>query len=101
MKSTESLTWILYDIAENRSRGKVAKACKEAGLQRVQKSVFVGPIERNRLDELALRIEDLIDTDEDKVYIFPMCEADFQKVRLQGQAFDRKLVHGDVRSLFV
>jgi CRISPR-associated protein Cas2 len=101
VKSTESLTWILYDIAENRSRNKIAKACKEAGLHRVQKSVFVGPLERNRLDELALRIEDLIDLDEDRVYIFPMCEADFQKVRLQGQAFDRKLVHGDLRSLFV
>jgi CRISPR-associated protein Cas2 len=101
MKSTESLTWILYDIGKDRDRNKVAKVCKEAGLHRVQKSVFVGPIEHNRLDELAMRIEDLINSDEDKVYIFPMCEMDFRKVILQGQAFDRNLVHGDIRSLFV
>ena len=101
MKQTESLTWILYDIAKDRARNKVAKACKEAGLMRVQKSVFLGPLERNRLDELAMKIEDLINQDVDRVYIFPMCEADFQKVRLQGQAFDRKLVHGDVRSMFL
>ena len=79
----------------------IAEACKEAGLMRVQKSVFLGPLERNRLDELAMRIEDLINPDADKVYIFPMCDADFRKVRLQGQAFDKKLVHGDVRSMFL
>lgn len=101
MKATESLTWILYDIAKDRIRSKVAKACAGAGLLRVQKSVFLGPVERNRLDELAMRIEDLINKDLDRVYIFPMCEADFQKVILQGQAFDRKLVRGDVRSLFL
>ena len=101
MKQTESLTWILYDISKDRARNRVAKACKEAGLMRVQKSVFLGPLERNRLDELAMFIEDLINEDVDRVYIFPMCEADFQKVRLQGQAFDRKLVHGDVRSMFL
>ena len=101
MKQTESLTWILYDIVKDRARNKVAKACKEAGLMRVQKSVFLGPLERNRLDELAMLIEDLINPDADKVYIFPMCDADFRKVRLQGQAFDKKLVHGDVRSMFL
>ena len=101
MKPTESLTWILYDIEKDRARNKVAKACKEAGLMRVQKSVFLGPLERNRLDELAMFIEDLINEDVDRVYIFPMCEADFGKVILQGQAFDKKLVHGDVRSMFL
>ena len=101
MKQTESLTWILYDIEKDSARNKVAKACKEAGLIRVQKSVFLGPLERNRLDEVAMIIEDLINKDKDRVYIFPMCEADFQKVRLQGQAFDRKLVRGDVRSMFL
>lgn len=101
MKQTETLAWILYDITKDRSRSRAAKACQGAGLYRVQKSVFLGVIERNRLDELALFIEDLINKDLDRVYIFPMCEADFQKVILQGQAFDRELVHGDVRSLFL
>lgn len=76
-------------------------AVKEAGLYRVQKSVFLGTIARNRLDELQLEIEALTDPDDDSVYIFPMCDEDFRKVRLLGQAFDKKLVTDEVRALFV
>lgn len=93
--------WIFYDIQKDKARTKVAKACKEAGLYRVQKSVFVGTIQRNRLDELSMRTEDLINKDEDRVYIFPMCEPDFKKAILQGQAFDQNLVTDAVRNLFV
>jgi CRISPR-associated protein Cas2 len=95
------LVWILYDIVADRPRTKVARRCKEAGLYRVQKSVFLGTIDRNRLDELCLQIEDLTDEDVDSVYIFPMCESDFRKVMLLGQAFDKKLVTDEVRALFV
>lgn len=101
MKQNETLVWILYDISLNKPRSKVAKLCKEAGLYRVQKSVFLGTIIRNRLDELRLAIDDFIDKDTDSVYIFPMCEPDFKKVNLLGQAFDQKLVTDEVRALFV
>jgi CRISPR-associated protein Cas2 len=101
VKTTETLAWIIYDIVADRPRGKVAKRCKEAGLYRVQKSVFLGTIDRNRLDELRLQIEELTDEDVDSVYIFPMCEADFRKVMLLGQAFDKNLVTDEVQALFV
>ena len=99
MKQTEQLVWIIYDISENRSRTRVAKHCKDAGLYRVQKSVFLGTIERNRLDELSMKIQDQINEESDKVYIFPMCEQDFRKVILQGQAFDKKMVTDEVMAL--
>jgi CRISPR-associated protein Cas2 len=38
------LVWLIYDIAENKPRNKIAKACKQAGLIRVQKSVFLGKL---------------------------------------------------------
>lgn len=101
MKTTETLVWIIYDIVLDKPRTKVAKRCKEAGLYRVQKSVFLGTIARNRLDELQLEIEALTDPDDDSVYIFPICDEDFRKVRLLGQAFDKKLVTDEVRALFV
>lgn len=101
MKTTETLVWIIYDIVENKPRGKIAKLCKEAGLYRVQKSVFLGTIERNRLDELRLAIEGWCDTAADSVYIFPMCAPDFKKVILMGQAFDKDLVTDQVRALFL
>jgi CRISPR-associated protein Cas2 len=101
MKQTDTLVWIIYDITENKPRTRIAKLCKEAGLYRVQKSVFLGTIGRNRLDELSMQIEEYTDTDTDSVYIFPMCEPDFKKVRLMGQAFDKKLVTDQVRALFI
>lgn len=101
MKTTETLVWIIYDIVEDKPRTKIAKRCKEAGLYRVQKSVFLGTLERNRLDELRLQIEELADKEVDSVYLFPMCEGDFKKVILLGQAFDKKLVTDEVRALFL
>jgi crotonobetainyl-CoA:carnitine CoA-transferase CaiB-like acyl-CoA transferase len=35
-------TWAIYDISEDKKRSRVAKACKNIGLYRVQKSVFLG-----------------------------------------------------------
>jgi len=101
MKQTETLAWILYDIAADRARSKVAKLCKEAGLHRVQKSCFLGIIHRNRLDELAMGIEELVDLEADRVYIFPLCDPDFRKVRTVGQAFDEELITEEVKSLFL
>jgi len=101
MKDTETLVWVLYDISENKPRARVAKLCKEAGLYRVQKSVFLGSIERNRLDELNMYIDDHMDEATDSVYIFPMCQPDFKKVVLKGQAFDRKLITDEVRALLL
>lgn len=34
------LTWVMYDIVEDKARTKVAKACEKAGIYRVQYSVF-------------------------------------------------------------
>jgi len=101
MKNTENLIWIIYDITKDRARNRVAKCCKNAGLYRVQKSVFLGTIEKNRLDELSLQIDSEMDEESDSVYIFPLCEQDFKKVMLKGQAFDKKMVTDEVRALFV
>lgn len=96
---SEQLVWVIYDISKDKIRNKVVKATEEAGLYRVQKSVFLGKINRNRLDELVMRVKDLIDEETDSVYIFPMCEVDFKRVITAGQAFDRDLVTDEVKAL--
>lgn len=95
------LTWILYDIANDKARTKAAKACLRIGLYRVQKSVFLGTLASNEMDELVVTLEALIDAEHDSVYAFPMCRPDFDKVCLLGQAFDEKMVTDEVRALFV
>lgn len=98
------LTWIIYDITDDKKRSKIAKTCKEYGLYRVQKSAFLGRLNNNQIDEISLRCKDILEektsdkqTEEavgenDAIYIFPMCDDDFKKVKLLGKAFDKDLV---------
>jgi CRISPR-associated protein Cas2 len=94
------LVWIVYDIVEDGVRNRVAKQCKKFGLQRVQKSVFLGKLENNRFDELGEICRDLIDEDTDSVYLFPFCQEDFRRINVLGQGFDRKLVNDEILAKF-
>lgn len=95
------LVWIIYDVVEDKTRSRVAKVCKGYGLYRVQKSAFLGDINRNQIDELVLRCKELTDEVKDSVYIFPMCEEDFRKVKMIGIPFDKELVSDEVKAMFV
>lgn len=94
------ITWVLYDISSNKIRNRVAKICKNMGLYRVQKSVFLGTLEDNQFDEIKLHIESLIDLENDSVYVFPMSKTNFNMCGLIGQAFDRELVTDEIISKF-
>lgn len=94
------IIWVLYDIMEDRARSIVAKTCKKAGLYRVQYSCFLGSLNRDQKDVLELQIEDAINEETDKVYIFQMDRKQLKECRMIGQAFDQKLVTDEVRSLF-
>jgi len=94
------MTWVLYDIENNRARSRVAKYCKQAGLYRVQLSVFLGKVDANAKDELELKIAAEINIEKDKVYIFPMSKDELKNTVLLGQAFDKKLVSDKVKALF-
>lgn len=94
------ICWVMYDIKKNRTRNKVVKACKTSGLYRVQKSVFLGSLEENEKDTLHLMIKDLVDEENDSVYIFPMNKSELKQTALLGQAFDKKLITDEVKALF-
>lgn len=94
------ITWVMYDIKKDKVRTRVAKLCKQAGLYRVQYSVFLGTLEACDKDTLELQIEELIDHHKDSVYIFPMSKNELQQTSLMGQAFDKKLVTDQVKALF-
>lgn len=91
----------MYDIEDDRARTKIAKACLQSGLYRVQYSVFLGTIDADRKDSLQLQIEELMDEEVDSVYIFPMSKDELQETQLLGQAFDKDMVTDEVKSLFL
>lgn len=95
-----TMVWVVYDIAKTTTRNHVVRICLNKGLYRVQKSVFLGNLNSNERDSLALECENEIDPDVDSVYVFPMDDTSFKKVKLLGQAFDKKLVSDELLTKF-
>ncbi len=71
-------TVLLYDITSDRVRTKVADACLDYGLLRIQYSAFFGEISANHLEELLQRVRKLIGKSPARVEIFPLCEKDLK-----------------------
>lgn len=90
----------MYDISSDKIRRNAIKICKNVGLYRVQKSVFLGEIEENDFDELKLKMEEIINLDSDSVYVFPMTKKALNEAGLIGQAFDKELVTDEIISKF-
>lgn len=78
MAQFETMTIVLYDITHDRTRTKVSEKCLDFGLTRFQYSAFQGPLTRNRREELALALEQLIEVHGGAVTLIPLCQADCQ-----------------------
>lgn len=68
---------LIYDIPDDRIRTKVADACLDYGLDRIQYSAFSGDISRNLQEELFLKLLDLIDEKEGNIQLIPICGKDW------------------------
>ncbi len=90
------LTWVVYDISKDRTRKRIGDRCLDYGLQRVQKSVYLGEVAGSRVEEIIQFSMELLNLETDAVYVFPMCRDDFAKVRIVGQGFDREMVADEV-----
>jgi len=95
------ITWVLYDIKEDRARSKASKFCKQAGLYRVQYSTFLGNLDAQQRDTLSLQLESVIDQDVDKAYMLPMSRDELKQTVLLGKAFDKDYVSDEVKALFL
>lgn len=71
-------TVLLYDISSDSARTKVADACLDYGLTRIQYSGFFGNISANHLEELLRRIKRLVEKTEASIEVFPICEKDLR-----------------------
>lgn len=76
MPVEELRTLVLYDIVDDRLRTRIADACLDFGLSRVQYSAFMGSLNRNKREELFLRIRDTLGSDYGKILIQPVCQKD-------------------------
>lgn len=72
----ELQTFVVYDIVDDRIRYRVANACKDYGLERIQFSAFSGELTSNRRQELCLRLRRELGEHTGKILILPICERD-------------------------
>lgn len=77
----EVSVYIFYDVQKDKVRGEVADACKDYGLARIQYSGFYGTLTRNKREEVALRLANILGSDAGAILIQPVCDKDYRARR--------------------
>ena len=70
---------LVYDITHDSTRTKVADACLDYGMQRIQFSAFLGDLSRTHQEELFRKVRKRLGKKEGKVQLFPVCEKDMRQ----------------------
>jgi CRISPR-associated protein Cas2 len=70
---------LIYDIPNDRDRGKIATACLDYGLDRIQYSSFYGQLTRTHQEELIMKIENILDTKPGNVVLVPVATPEWNK----------------------
>lgn len=79
---------VSYDISEGKIRGEFSNFLKSEGFIRIQKSVFLGKINKKYMYKILKKWTDRIMKEEDSIIIFPICDTDFQNSYFIGVTFD-------------
>ena len=82
MPVEELRTFVLYDIVEDKTRTRISEVCLDFGLVRVQYSAFAGALNRNKREELFLRLRETLGDEVGKLLVQPVCEKDVGQVLL-------------------
>jgi CRISPR-associated protein Cas2 len=82
---------VIYDIPDDRARTRVADACLDYGLQRVQWSAFVGELNSTYQRELLLKIRTVLGKKAASVRLLPINETMWQ----QQQIIEQGDLYGD------
>lgn len=86
-----NLYYAVYDISSSAIRTKIVIALKNAGLSRVQKSVFCGMLNNQQSKDLKEKLYPLVVGD-DRLYLIQSCENCFGKLTTIGKGFDTDYV---------
>jgi len=78
-------TLVIYDITRDDIRELVAKACKEAGLSRIQKSAFLGVINSQKRKELKRRMRKILGKHKGNIQIFLINNEDMKFREIIGK----------------
>lgn len=74
---------ITYDVSDNKRRARMAKSLKDY-LDRVQKSVFEGELDDEKLQLVEAKLVEEMDEDQDSLRVYPLCAACKRRIRVHG-----------------
>jgi CRISPR-associated protein Cas2 len=83
--SPEASVVLIYDIEDDRLRSRTADICLNYGLERIQFSAFFGMLNRNRRQELSLRLQRELGKASGRIRIIPVCEQDLKEMWVLDQ----------------
>lgn len=93
-------TWVIYDIVNDKIRLKIHRACQRAGLQAIQKSVFLGISRKRAIKQLREDIVDIMNEKEDRIYLFSLTKEAFEQIESYGIDFDKSRLNPKSTVLF-
>jgi len=79
----ELRTLVIYDIPDDKIRLKISETCLDYGLVRIQYSAFLGTLNRNKREELFLKLCSLLEDNPGKILLQPVCDKDVKDVLVQ------------------
>jgi len=79
----ELRTLVIYDIENDKIRLKISETCLDYGLVRIQFSAFQGTLNRNKREELFLRLTAILDDNAGKILLQPICHKDVKDVLIK------------------
>ena len=83
--SPEVSCFLIYDIENDRLRTRASEICLNYGLDRIQFSAFFGKLNRNRRQELCLRLQRALGEESARVRIIPVCQQDLDEMWVLDQ----------------
>jgi CRISPR-associated protein Cas2 len=83
--SPEVSVILIYDIEEDKLRTRAANICFDYGLERIQFSAFFGKLNRNRRQELSLRLQRELGMKSGRIRLIPICEQDLKEMWVLDQ----------------
>ena len=76
---------LIYDIESDRLRTRASEICLDYGLERIQYSAFFGKLNRNRRQELAMKLQNEIGKAAARIRIIPVCADDLADMWVMDQ----------------
>lgn len=90
---------LMYDIARDRTRVKLATQLEALGLERIQYSVFLGKVRVDDLQACLDQFAPLLEED-DRIFVLPLEKEQTQRMQMIGAAADLPYILGEQVVLF-